>query len=120
MAHALSLSVIAFRGTNFYMLLVFIGVGVSCRISYYIVSYLYLYISFSGLITSSGKERAIFLLSITCNYVCSVRRGFLFLLVLGIGYIILLWHSLCLPYKYFTCFGVSLCTVFIFYVSRSI
>ena len=39
----------------------------------------------NGSITSVGGERAIFLLSFTCNYVVSVRRGFLFLLVLGIG-----------------------------------
>ena len=43
-----------------------IGVGVSCRISYYIVSYWY--VSFSGLITSVREEMAIFLLSFTCNY----------------------------------------------------
>ena len=30
----------------------------------------------------------------------SVRRGFLFLWVLGMGYVILLWHSLSLPYNY--------------------
>ena len=33
-----------------------IGVGVSCRISYSIVNYLY--VSFSGMIISVGKERA--------------------------------------------------------------
>ena len=38
------------------------------------------------------------------NYVVSVRRGFLFLLVLGMGFIILLWHSLDLPYNYFTAY----------------
>ena len=37
----------------------------------------------------------------TCNYVVSVCRGFLFLWVLGMGYVILLWHSLSLPYNYF-------------------
>ena len=37
----------------------------------------------------------------TCNYVVSVWRGFLFLWVLGMGYVILLWHSLSLPYNYF-------------------
>ena len=31
----------------------------------------------------------------------SVWRGFLFLWVLGMGYVILLWHSLSLPYNYF-------------------
>ena len=35
-----------------------LSVGVSCRISYSIVSYLY--VSFSGLITSVGEERAYF------------------------------------------------------------
>ena len=30
----------------------------------------------------------------------SVGRGFLFLWVLGMGYVILLWHSLSLPYNY--------------------
>ena len=37
----------------------------------------------------------------TCNYVVSVRRGFLFLFVLGMGCFLLLWHSLGLPYNYF-------------------
>ena len=36
-----------------------------------------------------------------CNYVAFVWRGFLFLWVLGMGYVILLWHSLSLPYNYF-------------------
>ena len=71
----------------------FIGVGVSYHISY---SVSYLYVSFSGLITSVGEERAIFLLSIVRIYVVSVRRGFSLLLVLRIGCVILLWHSLCL------------------------
>ena len=71
-----------------------IGVGVSCRFSYSIV--IYLYVSCSGSITSVEEEREnyFFLLPFTCNYVVSVRRGFLFLLVLGIGLVILLWHSL--------------------------
>ena len=30
----------------------------------------------------------------------SVRRGFLFLWVLVVGCVILLWHSMCLPYNY--------------------
>ena len=47
-----------------------------------------------------GRERAN--LSFTCNYVVSVRRGFLFLLVLWMGCVILLWHSLTLPYNYLT------------------
>ena len=45
----------------------------------------------------SGKRELICLLSFTCNYVVSVWRGFFFLWVLGMGYVILLWHSLSLP-----------------------
>ena len=44
-----------------------------------------------------GKRELIGLLLFTCNYVVSVWRGFLFLWVLGKGYVILLWHSLSLP-----------------------
>ena len=49
-----------------------------------------------------GKRELICLLLFTCNYVVSVWRGFLFLWVPGMGYVILLWHSLSLPYNYFT------------------
>ena len=48
-----------------------------------------------------GKRKLICLLQFTCNYVVSVRRGFLFLEVLGSGCVILLWHSLSLPYNYY-------------------
>ena len=48
-----------------------------------------------------GKRELICLLSFACNYVVFVWRGFLFLWVLGMGYVILLWHSLSLPYDYF-------------------
>ena len=48
-----------------------------------------------------GKRELICLLSFTCNYLVFVWRGFLFLWVLGMGYVILLWHSLSLPYNYF-------------------
>ena len=48
-----------------------------------------------------GKRELVCLLLFTCNYVVFVWRGFLFLWVLGMGYIILLWHSLSLPYNYF-------------------
>ena len=44
-----------------------------------------------------GKRELICLLLFTCNYVVSVWRGFLFLWVLGMGYVISLWHSLSLP-----------------------
>ena len=47
-----------------------------------------------------GKRELICLLLFTCNYVVSVWRGFLFTWVLGMGYVILLWHSLSLPYNY--------------------
>ena len=49
-----------------------------------------------------GKRELICLLLFTCNYVVSVWSGFLFLWVLGMGYVILLWHSLSLPYNYST------------------
>ena len=48
-----------------------------------------------------GKRELIGLLLFTCNYVVSVWGGFHFLWVLGMGYVILLWHSLSLPYNYF-------------------
>ena len=68
------------------------GVGVSCHcILYSIVSYIY--VSCSGSVTLVG----VCLLSFTCNYVVSVRRGFILFLVLGMGCVILLWHSLGLP-----------------------
>ena len=47
-----------------------------------------------------GKRELICLLLFTCNNVVSVWRGFLFLWVLGMGYVILLWHSLSLLYDY--------------------
>ena len=61
----------------------------------------YLYVNGSGSITSVGEERANLSAVVTCNYVVSVWRGFLFLWVLGMGYVILLWYSLSLPYNYF-------------------
>ena len=51
--------------------------------------------------TEDFPRLSICLLLFTCNYVVSVWRGFLFLWVLGMGYVILLWHSLSLPYNYF-------------------
>ena len=47
-----------------------------------------------------GKRELICLLLFTSNYVVSVLRGCHFLWVLGMGYVILLWHSLSLPYNY--------------------
>ena len=50
---------------------------------------------------SLGKRELICLLLFTCNYVVFVRRGFIFLWLLKMGYVILLCHSLSLPYNYF-------------------
>ena len=47
-------------------------------------------------------KRELICLMLTCNYVVSVWRGFIFLWVFGKGYVILLWHSLSVPYNYFT------------------
>ena len=55
-----------------------------------------------GQLPRLGKRELICLPLFTCNYVVSVWRGFLFLTVLGTGYVILLWHSLSLPYNYFS------------------
>ena len=52
-----------------------------------------------------GKRELICLLLFTCNYVVSVLRGFFFLWVLGMGYVILLWHSQGLPDNYFRRIG---------------
>ena len=73
----------------------FFEVGVSCR-------YLYSFIVYLKQLPRLGKRELICLLLFTCNYVVSVWRGFLFLWVLGMGYVILLWHSLSLPYNYFS------------------
>ena len=47
-----------------------------------------------------GKRGLICLLWFTCNYVVSVGEVFFFLWMLGMGYVILLLHSLSLPYNY--------------------
>ena len=66
-----------------------------CRNLYSFV--VYLYVNGSGPISSVGKRELICLLLLTCNYVVSVWRGFLFIWVLGMGYVILVWHSLSIP-----------------------
>ena len=60
-----------------------------------------------------GKRELICLLLFICNNVVSVRRGFLFFhWVLGMGYVILFWHSLSLPYNYLVCStGVKFCNL---------
>ena len=77
------------------------GVGVLCRNLYSFV--VYLYVNGSGSITSVGEERANLSAVVICNYVVSVWRGFLFLWVL----VILLWHSLSLPYNYYRFWGIK-------------
>ena len=52
------------------------GVGVSCRVLQSIVSYLYVSCTVDQL-PRFRKRELICLLSFTCNYVVSVRRGFL-------------------------------------------
>ena len=44
-----------------------------------------------------GKRELICLPLFACNYVVTVWRVFCFFWVLGMGYVILLWHSLSLP-----------------------
>ena len=63
-----------------------------------------------------GKRELIFLLLFTCNYVVSVWRGFFFLRVLGMGYVILLWHSLSLPCNYSGLCGLNVVTYSIKYL----
>ena len=53
-----------------------------------------------GQLPRLGKRELICLLLFTCNYVVFVWKSFLFLCVLGMDYVILLWHSLSLPYNY--------------------
>ena len=69
--------------------------SVSCRILYSIGSYLY--VSCSVSITSVEEERASLLVIVWFLF----GEVFLFLWVLGMGCVILLWHSLSLPYNYF-------------------
>ena len=64
-----------------------------------------------------GKGELICLLSFTCNYVVSVRRGFLFLWAHGMGCVILLWHFLSLPLNYFDsyqCFSKNACVYLLY------
>ena len=58
------------------------------------------------------ERKMIFLLSFTCKDWFLFR--FLFLLVLGIGCVILLWHALCLPYNHFCVLKQLSLIVFIF------
>ena len=69
--------------------------GVSCRILYYFV--VYLYVSHSGSITSVGEERAN-LSAVVYLCLCGFCSG---RFPLGMGCYNLLWHSLGLPCGYF-------------------
>ena len=60
----------------------------------------YFYVSVVDQLPRLGKRELICLLLFTCTYVVSVRRGLLLLWVLGMGCVLLLWHSLSLPYNY--------------------
>ena len=73
-----------------------IGVSIPCRISYYVFSYVC--VRFSGMITSVGERGLSF--SYNYMYMVSVQKGLLFLLMLGKGCVILLWHSLGIPCDY--------------------
>ena len=72
-------------------------------ISAFLISLLFLAINvfLSSDCSRLEKRELICLLWFTCNRVVSVRRGFLFLCVLRMGCIILVWHSLSLPYDYY-------------------
>ena len=61
----------------------------------------YLYISCSSSIILVGEDRSNLSAIVYFYYVVSLQRGFLFLLALGMGCVILLWHSLCLACSYF-------------------
>ena len=65
-----------------------------------------------------GKRELICLLLFTCNYVVSVWRGFLFLWVLGTGYVILLWQSLSLPFNYVPAMRTYWLTLGSFFILR--
>ena len=69
--------------------------------SYFVFFDVYLYVRRSGSITSVGEARGNLSAVFTCNYVVSVRRDFLFLWVLEMGYVILLWHALSLQYNHY-------------------
>ena len=77
------------------------GVGILCCVSWSIVRYL-LY-AVADQLPWLGKRELVFLLLFTCNFVVSVRRRFLFLLVLGMGCVILFWRSLDFPLIILVC-----------------
>ena len=67
---------------------------------YFVFFFLFIYmLAVVNQLPRLGKRELICLLLFTCNYMVSVRRGFLFLCVLGMGYVILWRHFLSLPYN---------------------
>ena len=67
------------------------------------------------------RQRELICLQLSCYYVVYVWRGFLFLWVLGMGYFILLWHSLSLLYNYLVEILVNLAaylTLFILWLTK--
>ena len=58
------------------------------------------FVSFSILMASVGEERTRFSVMVTSNFDVSDRRSFPFLWMLVQGCVILLWHTLGLPYIY--------------------
>ena len=69
--------------------------------SLFVFFIVYLYVNGSGSITSVGEERAN-LSAVVYLYLCGFCLERFFLWVLGMGYVILLWHSLSLPYYLLT------------------
>ena len=64
-----------------------------CFVSYLYFFVVYLYVNGDGSIASVGEKGgrgAVCLLLFVCGYVVSVWRGFLFLWVLWMGYVVLL------------------------------
>ena len=65
--------------------------------SYFVFFVGYLYVSCSGSIPSVGEEGANLSAIVYLKLCGFFWRGFRFLWVLGMGCVILLWHSLSLP-----------------------
>ena len=60
---------------------------------FHVVFHILLYVNFRALITSLGEERASFSAIVYLQLCGFCLEGFLFILVLGIGCVISLWHS---------------------------
>ena len=69
--------------------------------SYFVFFCMLFIISSSGSVTSVGEERAYLSANVYLLLCGLFWRGFFFLWVHGMGYVILLWPSLGLPYFFF-------------------